>query len=212
MADYPPYVDAYGSIPKLFDAVKKASVPPKFTQDFITSVLGLKSTSYRAMIPLLKRLGFIDQANVPTEAYRKYRDDSLSGTVMAAQLKSAYSDLYKAHEYAQKLSAAELQVKLRTLLGVAEDDAVVPKVANTFTVLTKLADFEARPAAASQDGKSAEHAQEQTTAHSSDAGKTVKNVAKFGLSYTINLNLPATTEVEVFNAIFKSLREHILDQ
>jgi hypothetical protein len=32
----------------------------------------------------------------------------------------------------------------------------------------------------------------------------------FGISYTINLNLPATTDVEVFNAIFKSLKENIL--
>ena len=30
------------------------------------------------------------------------------------------------------------------------------------------------------------------------------------LSYTINLNLPATTDVAVFNAIFKSLKEHLL--
>jgi hypothetical protein len=30
------------------------------------------------------------------------------------------------------------------------------------------------------------------------------------LGYTINLNLPATTEIEVFNAIFKSLRENLL--
>ena len=30
------------------------------------------------------------------------------------------------------------------------------------------------------------------------------------LSYTINLNLPPTTDVEVFNAIFKSLKQHLL--
>jgi hypothetical protein len=30
------------------------------------------------------------------------------------------------------------------------------------------------------------------------------------LGYTINLNLPATTDVAVFNAIFKSLKEHLL--
>src|SRR5882757_3737207 len=98
MADYPPYVDAYGSISKLFDAIIKAAVPPKFTQDFISTILGLKSTSYRAMIPLLKRLGFIDQAKVPTEAYKKYRDETLSRSVMANQIRSAYADLYKAHE------------------------------------------------------------------------------------------------------------------
>jgi len=32
------------------------------------------------------------------------------------------------------------------------------------------------------------------------------------LSYTINLNLPATTDIKVFDAIFKSLREHLLKQ
>jgi len=30
------------------------------------------------------------------------------------------------------------------------------------------------------------------------------------LGYTINLNLPATSEVAVFNAIFKSLKDNLL--
>jgi hypothetical protein len=30
------------------------------------------------------------------------------------------------------------------------------------------------------------------------------------VGYTINLNLPETTNPEVFNAIFKSLKEHLL--
>lgn len=39
------------------------------------------------------------------------------------------------------------------------------------------------------------------------------NVQSVGLRlrYTINLNLPATTDVAVFNAIFKSLKEHLLE-
>ena len=35
---------------------------------------------------------------------------------------------------------------------------------------------------------------------------------QLGISDTINLNLPAMTQVEVFNAIFKSLKEHILNE
>ncbi len=30
------------------------------------------------------------------------------------------------------------------------------------------------------------------------------------LSYTINLNLPTTTDQAVFNAIFRSLKEHLI--
>ena len=37
-----------------------------------------------------------------------------------------------------------------------------------------------------------------------------ENSQAFNLSYTINLNLPETTDVEVFNAIFRSLKEHLL--
>jgi hypothetical protein len=33
-----------------------------------------------------------------------------------------------------------------------------------------------------------------------------------GLSYTVNLNLSETTDVEVFNAIFKALKENLLDE
>jgi hypothetical protein len=37
-----------------------------------------------------------------------------------------------------------------------------------------------------------------------------ENSQAFNFSYTINLNLPETTDVEVFNAIFRSLKEHLL--
>ena len=72
MAEYPPYVNAYNGIPTLFNKIKTAAVPPKFTVDFLGTVLDMKSSSYRAMIPLLKKLGFIDSANVPTQAYKDF--------------------------------------------------------------------------------------------------------------------------------------------
>lgn len=74
--NYPPYVSGYGSISELFEKISQAAVPPKFTQDFMKTVLGMKSSSHRALIPLLKKLGFLDQSNIPTEAYRLYRDAS----------------------------------------------------------------------------------------------------------------------------------------
>ena len=207
-AKYPPYVNAYGSIPKLFLEICKASVPPKFTQDFMETVLELKSSSHRALVPLLKKLGFIDAANVPTDVYKNYRDEELRRSVMAGQVRSAYSDLYKANEYAHSLKKEELQSKLRALIGAAEDDPVIPSVVATFLELTKLADFKAalpRPKALApeDDVKGKKDTDE-------DAKRRLPH-GSVGLSYTINLNLPATTEIEVFNAIFKSLKEHLLD-
>src|SRR5437879_9162474 len=205
-AEYPPYVNGYGGIPKLFAKIKEAAVPPKFTVDFMNTVLELKSSSYRAMIPLLKRLGFIDGANVPTQAYRDFREHSLSGPVMAERLREAYKGLFGASEYAYKLDKKELQAKLKSLLGVAEDDANIPYVAGTFLELSKLAKWDG--AAPKPKKETAEPV--RGIEAGPERNKEELFNGRLGLSYTINLNLPATTEIEVFNAIFKSLRENLL--
>jgi hypothetical protein len=206
MPDYPPYVNAYGGIPRLFSKIKEAAVPPKFSQDFMSTILDLRSSSYRAMIPLLKRLGFIDQGNVPTQAYKDFREDSLSGAVMAQRLREAYKPVFDANEYAYKLEKKELQSKLKSLTGAAEDDPNIPNVAGTFLELSKLASWNSSAQRAKKDVPQA--VEVVGTPDEPEHERFFKG--RFGLSYTINLNLPATTEIEVFNAIFKSLRENLL--
>ena len=200
MVNYPPYVDAYGRLKELFQKIREAAVPAKFTQDFISTKLGLKSSSFRVMPNLLKRLGLIDEATVPTQSYKDYRDDKKSKTVMAKRIKVAYSELFSANEYAYQLKKEDLLSKLTTLLGVSKDDKNIPKVAATFMELCKLADFESEvPTKENVPKKTENHElKKEGLSH------------KLGISYTINLNLPATPDVEVFNAIFKSLKENLL--
>jgi hypothetical protein len=207
MAKYPPYVNSYGQLSKLFNEIKKASVPPKFTQDFISSMLGLKSSSYRAMIPLLKNLGFLDQGNVPTQDYKDFRDESKSGLVLAKKIKETYSDLFSANEYAYKLSKEELTSKLITILGFSKEDKNINYVVGTLQELFKLADFTGKH----KLNEKKKHIQVETP-EKPPLAQPFEQKNQLGISYTINLNLPATTEVEVFNAIFKSLKEHILGE
>jgi hypothetical protein len=209
MPEYPPYVNAYNGIPRLFEKINAAAVPPKFTIDFLNTVLDLKSSSYRAMIPLLKRLGFLDAANTPTQAYKEFREKSLSGSVMAERLRDAYSPLFKASEYAWKLTKPELMSKLRSLTGAAEDDANIASVAATFLELSKLANWEGGMPKRKVVGNESQGATGGTTGTGSENGREELE-GWLRLGYTINLNLPATTEIEVFNAIFKSLRENLL--
>ena len=208
---YPPYVGGYGKIATLFRAIKDAAVQPKFTNNFMQTALALKSTSFRAMIPLMKRLGFIDSANVPTLAYKAFRDEARSGAVMADRLRVAYEDLFSANEYAYKLKKPELEAKLKSLTGAGSDDKNVPLVASTFLELSKLATFdgEASKAPKSTETQAQEAPKDKDVASQAPSGH---HAAKLGISYTINLNLPATTEIQVFNAIFKSLKEHILHE
>lgn len=213
MIKYPPYVDATGKIADVFREIKKASVPAKFTQDFLSTVLGLKSSSYRAMIPLLKKLGYLSAESTPTQSYKDFRDDNLSGQVMAERLKDAYSDLYRASEYAHKLKRDEITNKLRTLLGAAKDDKNVSKSAGTFVELVKLAEFDTKARVTKKVAtEKPEPNVQKTETPSNHQIQLPSTNKKFGISYTINLNLPATTEIEVYNSIFKALKENLLDE
>ena len=217
---YPPFVNAYNKIPDVFSKIKEAAVPPKVSTDFLYTVLGLKSTSYRAMIPLMKRLEFLDQNNQPTQVYKDYRsDEPLDKVIMGQQVRKAYSDLFRANEYAYKLTKAEINSKLRTLLGVGSDDVNVPAISSTFLELVKLSDFEAEPSEIIKSSKQETYEEEPKTdsyqyppINSQQYQPPVNNKddLRFGISYTINLNLPPTTDIEVFNAIFKALKENLL--
>ena len=153
------------------------------------------------MIPLLKKLGFIDGGSVPKQAYKDFRDSKLSGTVMAEQLKHAYKPLFDANEYAWKLKKPELQEKLKNVAGAGDDDPYIAAATNTFLELAKLASWDG----AAPLKKEPKDATGEPKLNNGFSGG-------LGISYTINLNLPATTEIEVFNAIFKSLRENLLRQ
>jgi hypothetical protein len=199
MVNYPPYVEAYGKLEVFFKKITEAQVPPKVTLDFIYTKLGLKSTSYRAMIPLLRKLGFIDDANIPTTVYKEYRDPMKSRIIMAQQIKKTYKEIFAANEYAYKLKREDVISKLNTVLGTPSDDKYTPKVAATFLALSKLADFEGKVTI-----------KKEPKEEEGEGDLTGAPVAKLGITYTINLNLPATTDVEVFNAIFKALKENLL--
>jgi len=199
---YPPYVNAYGSLSKLLNKIKIAGVPQKVTRDFLSTVLGLKSSSYQPMIPLFKKLGFIDQASIPTQRYKDFRSDTKSGFVMAKALGETYKDIYQANEYAHKLPKKDLTDILVTITGASKDDKIIPTVIGTFQELVKYATFDV----AEVPEEIVEESEEESTSEVKERGKI-----KFGISYTINLNLPATTEVKVFDAIFKSLKKNIID-
>lgn len=155
------------------------------------------------MIPFLKRFGFLDQANVPTKAYSDFRDESKSKFIMAQQINSTYSILFSAHTYAYKLKKEEIISKLSSASGTSKDDKTLPKVASTFLELCKLADFEGRHEAGILT-------EQKEIIPKITPPPPPLALTKLGISYTINLNLPATCDVKVFDAIFKSLKEHLL--
>jgi hypothetical protein len=76
-------------------------------------------------------------------------------------------------------------------------------------VLKALADFRKPDPKLDQDGSGGKPQGKKGVSKIDGEGDPTEEV-KLNLAYTINLVLPKTDDVAVFNAIFKSLRENLL--
>lgn len=85
-----PYLNAYGNITKALDGIKTAPTPERFTQDFLSTKLGLKGGGATPIIPFLKRIGFLNSDGTPTDTYKEFRNETLRPKAAAKALKRGY--------------------------------------------------------------------------------------------------------------------------
>jgi hypothetical protein len=140
MADLP-YLASYKNIWTLFDRILAAKQPDDtgFTHGFLTGTLGLKSTTDRPLIPLLRMLGFIDAAGKPTADYAFLKNRARRGAVIAAAMRRAYAPLFAADENAHQLGPNELRGLVAQVAGT--DAEMTEKIATTFRALASVAKF-----------------------------------------------------------------------
>jgi hypothetical protein len=201
-----PYVTAYGVITKTLVKIKAAATPDRFTQDFLSAKLGVKGGSARPVIPFMKRIGFLASDGAPTERYKRFRNPGASGAAAAEGLKQGYKPLYDRNEYCHDLDDAALKGLIVQTTGFEPEGSSVKAALGSFKALKSFATFGGGSSTDESDGGE-EIGDDESKGEEGDVPPPVR---KLGLSYTINLNLPATSDVAVFNAIFKSLKEHLL--
>lgn len=210
-----PYVMAYGVITKALDKIKSAATPDRFTQDFVATKLGMKGGNAKMVIPYLKRIGFIGTDGSPTERYKRFRNPSAAGAAAAEALKQGYKPLFERNENAQDLKDSELKGLIVEATGLEPDGSTIKSVMGSYKALKNYAKFEDLDEATEEENEGdqdIDRLQNGTNGASllGDRHDVGTIGTKFGLSYTINLNLPATSDIAVFNAIFRSLKENLL--
>ena len=87
-------------------------------------------------------------------------------------------------------------------------------MAKTFFALLDLADIDHAQSKAKTEPveviKDEEGIDNNETETSSNTTQTQQNILVPGLHYNIQIHLPATKDIEVYNSIFKSLKEHLI--
>jgi hypothetical protein len=212
MPDYPPFMNAYGLIPKILQKIKDAKTPSRFTQDFLGTNLGFPSGSAKVFIPFAKRLNLLSSDGAPTDIYNEFRNPDRSKSAIAKAMKIGYAILYDRNEYAHKLDRKGLEGLIIQATGLDQGAPTLRAIVGSFEALKPLADFE--PVALPTDGTKAKGKDKHKEEAEEEDGRRGPAGAgfKMNLAYTINLNLPKSDDIAVFNAIFKALRDNLLRQ
>ena len=203
------YTQKPGSIPAYFDAFLNAEAPERFTTRFLSN-LEFKSTNDRLIIGILKDLGFLDTDGAPQQRYFEFLDKSQSAKVVAEGIREAYSDLFNINKEAYKLSAEDAKNKLRTLYAGSKKDSIIGKIASTFVALCEYADFSS-PKIKVEDKKKEKDKKEEKREGDEEKEKVKKDslVSLGSLQYHLNIVLPESRDQAVYDAIFKSLKDHL---
>ena len=202
------YMTSQKRVPDIFDAIRTAQGPEKFTQKFLEN-LDFKTKGDRLIINVLKALQFLDETSKPTQRYYEYLDQTQSDRVLAEGIRDAYSDLFAINVNAHKMAKPELVGKLKTLSQGQYSDNVLGRMADTFLALVKLANFKTPK---KKQPKMAETVQLKTSAtkiNSMPTEKSDEGIELGGLAYNIQIVLPETRDPTVYDALFSALKRHL---
>ncbi len=199
------------NVEPFFNSIVSARAPERFTQKFLES-LEFKSTNDRLYIAVLKGLGFIDESGAPTSRYYDYMDQTLSKSVLAEAIMEAYEDLFNVNVEAYKLTEEEVKNKLRTLTQGKYTDNVLSLMAKTFKALSSYATWGAKkPVKNAISEKPKVESTKETPVPSIGIPVETNNIpSQLGLHYNIQIHLPETRDPAVYDALFKSLKDHLL--
>jgi hypothetical protein len=198
------YLTTARNLAKILASIQNAQAPKQFTTRFLAS-LGFPNAADRLIIGVFKSIGFLTAEGAPTKRYFEYLDQTQAKRVMAEGIRDAYADLFQINRKAYELSNNEVKNKLKTLTQGQVSDSVLDKMASTLKSLAQHADFAASPSIEKEILKPDTLAAENPPDLPPGTG-----VSLGGLVYNIQLILPSDRDQAVYDALFRSLKEHLL--
>ncbi|MFT4092433.1 MAG: DUF5343 domain-containing protein [Niabella sp.] len=220
------YLNSVKNLPSIMKKIIEGTAPDKFTTEHLKKI-GFSSSNDRAILGVLKDLGFISDSGTPTQRYHDYRNTSKSSKVLGDALKEAYSEIFHINEKPTQSDRSAITGLFKSTHNVS--DQVAGFMANTFLSLLNIADISGSHSHKAPTKKDSEKPKKEEDGVSHDSGSnnpehnnnSNNNNANNGftgampqipnLRYNIEIHLPATKDIEVYNSIFKSLKEHLLN-
>lgn len=225
MSNTHPYVASAGPLLKAVEQFRK-SLPSTLNAATLKK-LGLAPNNESYLINTLRFLGIVDESGQRTEeahrVFSQHADDAFIGA-FEPMVRAAYSRLFDHFgEEGWRLDKSRLVTFFR-----AEDsstDIVGQRQATTFSTLARLAGHGDPAAPLTTKPPSASGARAATRPRSATgptrrpqpsvegapAGTPQGRANDLGITVRVEINLPATTDQEVYDKIFQSLRKNLVN-
>lgn len=201
-----PYSTSPGTFKKALDGIIVAERPERFSGDFMSTVLKLSGGSARPIPPLLKKMSFLTSDGTPTDLYSKFKSDTARGQAALDGLRNAFGEMFRRNDFVHRADEAVVRDLIVEITGLKKNDGIVRMIAQTYEAVRGFADKGGTPSSdANVVGLSSDQVNEAPPGRVPPGRNP-----PLGLSYHINVVLPETENIAVFNAIFRSLRDNLL--
>ena len=202
------YLVTTKNLESIINSVISAKAPERFTNKFLED-LGFKSSNDRLIIGVFKALGLLDESGQPLQRYYEFLDQTQMGKILATGIEEAYEDLFNLRRDAQNLSYEDVKNKLKTLTQGQKSDKVLGLMATTFRALCDLADWSKTENVEIKKESNVAPDNETHEMRKSGIERSYKD-KEMNLHYNIQIHLPETTNMAVYDAIFQSLKKHLM--
>lgn len=199
-----PYSTSPGVFKKALEGIIPAERPDKFGATYMETILKLTGGSARTVPPLLKKMQFLGADGAPTLLYSKFKTDSGRSQAAYEGLKHAFSELFRRNEFIHRADESGVKDTIVEITGLKKSDPIVRLMYHSFDAIRSFIQGDVSSASNPEDALTPSADAPMLQPSGSMSGKTI------GLNYNINIVLPETENIAVFNAIFRSLSENLL--
>jgi hypothetical protein len=202
-----PYTSSPGVLRRVLEKIPTSEKPGVFTSDFLGTVMEARGGAARPIIPILKATGLLNQTGAPTETYAQFQTDAGRAAAALQALRNGFGEIFRRNQYAHKADEASLIDVIVAITGLPKREGIVRYILTTFQAFQEYAK-QAREGFKADEGAETVMLHDASPAPLADQNGSV--AGRLQLAYNINVVLPETTNVEVYNAIFKSLKANLL--
>jgi hypothetical protein len=202
-----PYTSSPGVLRRVLEKIPTSEKPNIFTSDFLGTVMQTTGGASRPIIPILKATDLLSQTAAPTELYAQFQTDAGRPRAALLALRNGFSEIFRRNQYAHKAEEAALIDVIVAITGLPKKDTIVRSILTTFQSFQDYAKLVREDIEPDEQG---DFGTPQDAALPLASHQNAEGVGRLQLAYNINVVLPETTNVEVYNAIFRSLKANLL--